>query len=106
MTLSEGSAKSQKGKIDDIEGTELVDLLKSRTVGTMPPKDSRDVQHIVDELNDDRKDVGRSSPTVCPLARLRLPGHLATAKWRHDAGVLGSPSPSHSEVFGPPLLCG
>ena len=83
----------------------------------MPLKDSREVQHIVDELNDDRKDVGRSSPIVCPLVRydaatsyqigpprLRLPRQIATAKWRHDAGSRVPALRTVGSLGPPPLL--
>ena len=60
----------------------------------MPPKDSREVQHIVDELIDDRERRGQGRRSIFPnrlsTARLRLPRQAVTAKWRHDAGVLGS----------------
>ena len=76
------------------------------SVGTTPPKDSREVQHIVDELNDDRKrrDVGRSSPTVCPL---RVCGCRDNPQQQNAATTPGfsGPFPSHSGVFGlPPLF--
>ena len=73
---------------------ELDGLLNSRAVGTMPPKDSREVQHTVDELIDDRERRGQGRRSIFPnrlsTARLRLPRQPATAVWRHDARVLGS----------------
>ena len=87
---------------------ELDGLLNSRTVGTMPPKDSREVQHIVDELNDDRKRRGQGRRSIFPnrlsTARLRLPRQPATANGATTPGFSG-PFPSHSGVFGlPPLF--
>ena len=86
---------------------ELHLCLKSRTVGTMSPKDSREVQHFVDELNDDRRRRGQGRRSIFPnrltTARLRLPRQPATANGAPTPGF-SFPFPSHSGVFGPPLL--